>query len=174
MKQKKCKNCKEYFYPVRTTLEKYCMKSECIKVFVNIEKEKQWKKRKKIMKENLMTLSDAIKIAQVAFNAFIRKRDEHRRCISCGTYNGKMNAGHYQSVGDSPELRFHEDNVHKQCERCNTHLHGNPINYRIELINRIGVERVEFLERKDHPALKLTIAEVNEITAKYRKKIKEL
>jgi hypothetical protein len=80
-----------------------------------------------------------------------------------------MNAGHYMSVGSTPELRFNEDNVHKQCERCNSYFSGNLVNYRRELINRIGVERVEFLERKDHEPLKLTIDEIKELIKKYKK-----
>ena len=70
------------------------------------------------------------------------------------------------------ELRFHEDNVHKQCERCNTYWSGNLINYRIALVERIGVERVEFLERKDHPPLKLTTDEIKELITIYKNKAK--
>jgi hypothetical protein len=82
--------------------------------------------------------------------------------------------GHYMSVGSTPELRFNEDNVHKQCERCNTFYSGNLINYRISLIDRIGIERVEFLERKDHAPDKLTIDEIKNIALKYKKLTKKL
>jgi hypothetical protein len=78
------------------------------------------------------------------------------------------------SVGSTPELRFNEDNVHLQCERCNSFLSGNLLNYRINLIERIGVERVEFLERKDHEPSKLTIEEIQAITKKYRNKLKNI
>lgn len=43
---RKCKNCKDPFTPIRSTLEKYCSKSECIRVFVEEAKAKDWAKRK--------------------------------------------------------------------------------------------------------------------------------
>ena len=172
MRAKKCKVCKQKFEPLRP-LQVVCS-TKCGYEYTKIQKEKQWKDRKKELKEKLLTRSDYLKLAQVAFNAYIRERDKDRSCISCGTYNGKMNAGHYMSVGSTPELRFNEDNVHKQCERCNTFYSGNLINYRISLIERIGIERVEFLERKDHAPKKLTIDEIKNITLKYKKITKKL
>jgi len=172
MRAKKCKVCKEKFEPLRP-LQVVCS-TKCGCEYTKLQKEKQWKDRKKELKEKLLTRSDYLKLAQAAFNAYIRERDKDRSCISCGTYNGKMNAGHYMSVGSTPELRFNEDNVHKQCERCNTFYSGNLINYRIELINRIGEERVNLLERKDLEPLKMTIDEIKELTKKYKKLLKNL
>lgn len=40
----KCAHCKERFTPIRSTLEKYCMKPECVKVWIEVEKEKKKKK----------------------------------------------------------------------------------------------------------------------------------
>ena len=172
MRAKKCKVCKEKFEPLRP-LQVVCS-TRCGYEYTKLQKENQWKDRKKELKEKLLTRSDYLKLAQAAFNAYIRERDKDRSCISCGTYNGKMNAGHYMSVGSTPELRFNEDNVHKQCERCNTFYSGNLINYRIELINRIGEERVNLLERKDLEPLKMTIDEIKELTKKYKKLLKNL
>jgi ribosomal protein L37E len=168
---KKCKICKTKFEPLRP-LQMVCS-PKCGFEYSKQQRDKQWKERKKVIKESLTTRADHMKIAQASFNAYIRQRDKDKPCISCGTYNGKMNAGHYMSVGSTPELRFNEDNVHKQCERCNTHLSGNLVNYRISLIERIGVLRVHELERKDHPPLKLTIEEIQGIAKKYRKKLKK-
>jgi len=172
MRAKKCKVCKEKFDPLRPL--QFVCSTKCGYEYTKLQKEKQWKDRKKELKEKLLTRSDYLKLAQAAFNAYIRERDKDRSCISCGTYNGKMNAGHYMSVGSTPELRFNEDNVHKQCERCNTFYSGNLINYRIELINRIGEERVNRLERKDLEPLKMTIDEIKELTKKYKKLLKNL
>ncbi len=44
-----------------------------------------------------------------------------------------------------------------QCKRCNRHLGGNYSEYRKELVNRIGLERVEKLENDNEPR-KFTIA----------------
>lgn len=83
--------------------------------------------------------------AQTVFNAFIRKRDEGLPCISCGSYN-TAHASHFMSAGNYNYLRFNEDNVHLSCVKCNTFLHGNLIEYRKRLIQKIGQERVEYLE----------------------------
>ncbi|HDL2201950.1 TPA: recombination protein NinG, partial [Mannheimia haemolytica] len=109
------------------------------------------------------------------FNKFIRLRDKDLPCISCGRHHqGQWHAGHYKTVGGNPELRFNEDNVHRQCSVCNNHLHGNIVNYRVNLIEKIGLERVEFLERKDHPPLKLTIEQIKDLIKVYKAKCKEL
>ncbi|TCK68080.1 NinG protein, partial [Lonepinella koalarum] len=71
-------------------------------------------------------------------------------------------------------LRFNEDNCHKQCQPCNTHLSGNITEYRINLVQKIGLERVEWLERKDHKPLKLSVDEIKELIRVYKAKCKEL
>lgn len=111
--------------------------------------------------------------AQAEVNKYVRLRDAALGCISCNTHTGKMNGGHYLSVGARPELRFNVTNIHKQCERCNSYLHGNLIPYRVELIRRIGLEAVEWLEGP-HPAQKLTVDDLKEVRNTYRAKIKAL
>ena len=110
--------------------------------------------------------------AQRAFNAYIRERDKGRACISCGTQKPgiKYEAGHYRTVGAQPSLRFNEDNCHLQCAfNCNHHRSGNVVDYRIGLVERIGVERVEALE-KDQPAANWTIEDIEAIKKKYLEK----
>jgi hypothetical protein len=128
---------------------------------------------RKADKAKLKTRSQWLKEAQQAFNAWIRARDAGLGCISCGTHDGKENAGHYLSTGARPELRFEPDNVHLQCERCNTSLHGNLIPYRRALIERIGSARVEWLEGP-HVPNKPRIDDLREIRDAYRTKLKEL
>ncbi len=86
-----------------------------------------------------------LKKAAEKFNAYIRKRDEGAACISCGSNNANQ-AGHFMSSGHYPELRFNPDNVHLQCSHCNLYLHGNLLEYRKGLIQKIGKERVEKLD----------------------------
>ncbi|HDL5482293.1 TPA: recombination protein NinG, partial [Mannheimia haemolytica] len=125
--------------------------------------------------EKLKSRSAWLKDLQNIFNKFIRLRDKDLPCISCGRHHqGQWHAGHYKTVGGNPELRFNEDNVHRQCSVCNNHLHGNIVNYRVNLIEKIGLERVEFLERKDHPPLKLTIEQIKDLIKVYKAKCKEL
>ena len=77
------------------------------------------------------------------------------------------------SVGGNPELRFEELNCHKQCAPCNNHLSGNVGEYRINLINKIGLEQVEWLEGP-HELQKLTCEDLKAIELKYKKKLKAL
>ena len=171
----RCKHCKSTFTPKHFN-QKNCMETdECVGAFLSDltkANNTKWRKEKKERKEALKTRSEWMQDLQDVFNTFIRTRDKDKPCISCGTFTGKMNAGHYKSVGGSPELRFNELNVHKQCEYCNTHLSANLIEYRIGLVKRIGVDKVEFLERKDHAPLKLTVDEIKEQIKVYKEKIK--
>ncbi len=171
----RCKHCKTTFTPKHFN-QKNCMETdECVGAFLSDltkANNTKWRKEKKERSERLKTRSEWMQDLQDVFNTFIRTRDKDKPCISCGTFTGKMNAGHYKSVGGSPELRFNELNVHKQCEYCNTHLSANLIEYRIGLVKRIGVDIVEFLERKDHAPLKLTVEEIKEQIKVYKEKIK--
>lgn len=126
--------------------------------------------RKKALKTRSQHLADL----QTVFNRYIRMRDQNRPCISCGRHhNGQYHAGHFRSVGACPELRFNEDNVHKQCSVCNNHKSGNQQQYRLGLLERIGEARLEFLEAS-HPPQKLTIEEIDVLRKEYLQKIKEI
>jgi hypothetical protein len=105
-----------------------------------------WKQRKSELKKANKNASDYRNELQVIFNTWIRLRDSDEPCISCGVpLWGKFDAGHFHSVGDYPNLRYHVDNVFGQCVECNRHKRGNIHEYRINLIKRIGIERVEAL-----------------------------
>ena len=120
------------------------------------------------------SLAQVEREAQQAFNEWVRLRDADLPCVSCGRHHdGQYHAGHWRSVGANPELRFEPLNVWKQCAPCNTHLSGNLVNYRISLIQLIGLEKVEWLEGP-HEARKYTIEEIKAIKADYRAKTREL
>jgi hypothetical protein len=127
-----------------------------------------------VRKEKLKSRADHLREAQQAFNEYIRLRDAHRPCVSCGRHHeGQYHAGHYRSVGANPELRFEPLNVWKQCAPCNTHLSGNLVNYRISLLQEIGAAKVEWLEGPHEPR-KYTVEEIKTIKAEYRAKTREL
>ena len=156
-------------------LQKNCLKKdECIKAELELKKKeskKAWSKEKKERKEKLKTRTDYQNELQVIFNKWIRLRDKGNNCISCNKPPKKENAGHYRSVGGNPELRFEPLNNNLQCEYCNTYLHGNLIDYRINLIKKIGIEKVEWLEGKHEPK-KYTIDELKGLKVLYKLKIK--
>jgi hypothetical protein len=113
--------------------------------------DKAQQRRDKAKLAALKPRSHWLRQAQVAFNGWIRARDADLGCISCGTRDGKVNAGHYRSVAACPELRFEPLNVHRQCERCNTFLHGNLIHYREALKTLIWKDALEWLEGPHEP-----------------------
>ncbi len=121
------------------------------------------------MKSDLMTLSDWLKIAQQHFNTFIRNRDKDQLCISCQKPPLKKNAGHFYNANNHYNVRFDERNVHLQCEHCNTFLSGSLINYRENLINKIGIKEFEQLSLIANETRKFTIDEVKEIAEKYKR-----
>lgn len=179
MKQKTCKSCRQLFTAQKMG-QKVCCPECAIALAVSergkAEKVAQVKERKAdaVKRDKLKSRSDWAREAQTAFNAFIRARDADQPCISCGRHHqGQYHAGHYLSVGARPELRFEELNCAKQCSPCNNYLSGNAVLYRIALINKIGLEAVEWLEGPHEPK-KYTIDDLKEIKAYYRSLEKEV
>lgn len=129
----------------------------------------------RVRKEKLKGRADHLKGTQRAFNAWIRARDAGQPCISCGTTaDVQYCAGHYRTTAAAPELRFEPLNVNLQCNRnCNMGKSGNLLGYRPGLIQKIGIEAVEWLEGP-HEAKKYTVDELKAMTADYRAKTKEL
>lgn len=177
-KEYKCKVCGQPFVKTFSSTQKVCSPECAIKLARdNAQKaqERAEKKKQRERKAKLKSRSEWLKEAQSIFNKFIRLRDKDQPCISCGRYHqGQYHAGHYRSVGACPELRFCALNVHKQCAPCNDHKSGNIIEYRINLVNKIGADKVAWLERQDHEPKKYTIEDCKTIIKYYKAKIKEL
>ena len=181
-RRKRCPSCRVMFTKARDS-QAVCGEIECAIAYGKSEKGRAiagkvlaevGRREIKVRKEKLKNRADHLKDTQVAFNAWIRARDADLPCISCGRHHeGQYHAGHYRTVGANPELRFEPLNAWKQCAPCNNHLSGNLINYRISLLQRIGEEKVAWLEGP-HQAKKHTIEELKAMTADYRAKTKEL
>lgn len=142
----------------------------------------QWERREiKVRKEKLKSKGDHTRETQAIFNEWIRERDRGLACVSCDAEPGdsdlltgsRWDAGHYRSVGACPELRFEPLNVHRQCVKCNQHLSGNAVEYRIRLVQRIGAEAVAWLEGPHEPK-KYTIEDLQQIKAHYRALLRDL
>ena len=180
-KPKKCRvaTCRASFVPAKP-FQSWCS-PDCAVAIIRQRQDKQRKsfaqrerREIKVRKEKLKSRADHLKDTQQAFNAWVRARDAALPCVSCGHHHqGKYDAGHYRTVGSNPALRFEPMNCHRQCSPCNTRLSGNIVNYRIELVKRIGAEAVEWLEGP-HEAKKYTVDELKAMTADYRAKTKEL
>lgn len=181
-RRKRCPECRMMFTPARAG-QAVCGEIKCAIAHSKSEKGRAiagkaladvGRREVKVRKEKLKSRADHLKDTQVAFNAWVRARDAELPCVSCGRHHqGKYDAGHYRTVGSNPALRFEPKNCHRQCSPCNTRLSGNIVNYRIELVKRIGAEEVEWLEGP-HEAKKYTVEELKAMTADYRAKTREL
>lgn len=135
--------------------------------------EKSRIKKPRVVKE--IRLSDLKNKLQKIFNKYIRMRDKDLPCISCGQFKDNYDAGHFWSVGANSGLRYNEDNVHKQCSPgCNRYKHGNPLEYRINLVKKIGQERVQWLDDHRKDIVFYTRDEVFQMIETYKQKLKEL
>lgn len=171
-RSKSCPVCREEFTPLRP-LQKVCSPI-CAREHARAKREQQERREIRQKLNNLKTRTQWLKEAQSEFNRYIRERDRDLPCISCGRFHtGSYDAGHYRSVGAAPHLRFNEDNCHKQCVPCNQYKSGNAIEYRIRLIERIGYEAVNSLE-KNNESIRYTIEDAKRIKAEYRAKTKAL
>lgn len=188
IKPKKCKapGCGQRFNPSLST-QKVCSMA-CARAMAQDPKlqkvaakaiTKQKRQDLQERRDKLKTKGEHLREAQQAFNAYIRERDRLAgyACISSGRpldWNGNaVDAGHYRSTGAAPHLRFDENNCHAQSKHDNRYLSGNVADYRIGLIQRIGLEAVEALER-DQSVRRYTIEDLQAIKALYRQKIREL
>lgn len=184
-KQPKCKVCHKSFDP-HSSLQITC-DYKCALIWTKKQTEKRQAKklkedrqRTREIKESLKTKGQHLKEAQIAFNGYVRERDKFQPCISHDEperherrnllkVGGAYDCGHYRSVGSAPHLRFNLKNAHKQCKKCNNHLSGNVVEYRIRLIVRIGLENLEILE-SNYESKKFTIEYLKRIKRIFNKK----
>ncbi|AIR90509.1 recombination protein NinG [Pseudomonas cremoricolorata] len=187
-KPKKCRapGCGKPFHPTMST-QKVCSIA-CARAIAKDPKlqkvaakaiTKQKRQDLQERREKLKTKGEHLREAQAAFNAYIRERDRLAgyACISSGRpldWNGNaVDAGHYRSTGAAPHLRFDENNCHAQSKHDNRYLSGNVAEYRLGLIQRIGLAAVEALEADQAPR-RYTIEDLQAIKATYRQKLRDL
>ncbi|AQW68359.1 recombination protein NinG [Pseudomonas parafulva] len=187
-KPKKCRapGCGKPFHPTMTT-QRVCSPTCALAMAKDPKLQKvaakaiTKQKRQDLQerREKLKTKGEHLREAQAAFNAYIRERDRLAgyACISSGRpldWNGNaVDAGHYRSTGAAPHLRFDENNCHAQSKHDNRYLSGNVAEYRLGLIQRIGLAAVEALEADQAPR-RYTIEDLQDIKALYRQKLRDL
>lgn len=118
------------------------------------------------------------------FSKFIRLRDANWQgyisCISCSIVrplNDGMDAGHFIDAGSDKALKYNELNVNGQCRSCNYFKSGNKLEYRRNLIQKIGEKEVIKLEQAHYfktTHKKLNQLQLNAMFDFYKKKIKDL
>ncbi|WP_407214073.1 recombination protein NinG [Enterobacter hormaechei] len=188
----KCANeaCRQWFHPVRNgqiVCSYECAsaysKEQTKKARENAQRAEMKRQRQEAKKQRALQAERRLAVkplsyfrdqAQQAFNEFIRYRDRHQPCISCGRHHdGQYHAGHFRTTGANPELRFNEDNCHRQCAPCNNHLSGNLTAYQPALIAKIGQARFDAL-MGPHELPKWKRDDYIRIRDEYRAKLKAL
>lgn len=172
LKTKRCRICARDFTPI-SSMSKACSVPCALEWSRRLAAKKAARDIREA-RQKAKSRGDHLADLQDAFNAWIRLRDAGQPCISCGIRRRcGWNAGHYRSVGSTPELRFEPLNVHRQCIHCNKYLSGNLTAYRINLIEKIGLEKVEWLEGKHEP-LKLTLTQIEQMKSYYRAEVRRM
>lgn len=119
------------------------------------------------------SIPELLKLATMVFNKWIRNRDSkdgYFTDISSGDYLpiSQMDAGHFYPVSTSSALRFNEDNVHGESISKNRFDPYHLKVYRENLIKKIGLERVEWLDAHKSRTWKPTKEEMLDIIKKYK------
>ena len=157
LKQKTCKSCRQKFVPSRP-MQSACSPA-CAIATAERKREKQAqqeeaRKRKEARQrlEAAKSRADWLREAQAAVNRYVRLRDRDKGCVSCdrpATWGGQWHASHFRSVGAASAVRFNLWNIHKACSVCNHHLSGNVAGYMPRLIEKVGTEKVEWLQQQN-------------------------
>lgn len=182
-KPKTCRNpaCRDTFVPQR--LGQAVCSPKCALAIVEVQKAKEKKslaladrREFKVRKEALKSRGDHAKEAQAVINRYVRLRDAHLGCISCdkpASWGGQWHCSHFRSVGAAAHLRFNLWNMNKSCSQCNAHLSGNIMVYRPRLVEKIGAEKVEWLEC-NQDLVRHEIPYLKRLKAVFTKKAKRL
>jgi hypothetical protein len=110
-------------------------------------------------------------IADKYFAQFIRKRDEHKPCITCGSYS-KKDCGHFISRRFEA-TRYDEQNSHGQCQKCNRFEYGNQYEHGKQIDLLYGPGTSDKLLLKSKMLCKRNSNDYIEIAKFYKQKLNE-
>jgi 5-methylcytosine-specific restriction endonuclease McrA len=153
-KPKTCRVCKAKFTPFLSTT-KVCS-IDCAIVLGRATTERLEARRKLIAKREHKQALEAIKRPQEWFDEcktiaqkYARVRDADDGCISCDkgpNWWGQWHGSHFMPAGNNKAVALNLFNIHKACSECNNHKSGNLVTYQDKLIEKIGIEKVEWLK----------------------------
>ena len=95
-------------------------------------------------------------------------------CVTCGKrdHYKAMDGGHFVSRQHTAHL-LREENIHPQCKRCNKWLHGALDKYTLYMVDMYGRDFVDHLIATKTQVRKYTAAELEDIIAELRVRIKD-
>jgi len=176
LKEKVCKSstCENTYVP-RNMQHRTCSWQCAINYQREVVARRKVKENRKALKEfRDGDIPHLKKVAQQEVNKYVRLRDINECCLSCEAPPGyRQEAGHYKSSGGHASIRFHTLNIWSQCHKCNCHLSANLVPYRANLIKKIGLEKVEWLESQNQPR-KYTVEYLTKLIRVFRRKIKQI
>lgn len=123
--------------------------------------------------------TDLVKKLDRVFSLYIRLRDAMpgglTKCISCGHIKpfSSMDAGHYISRTHMA-TRFSEYNVHSECSYCNRFRADHLIDYRENLIRKIGQNMYDILLWQGKQTKKWSDFELQQLIVYYTEQVKTL
>jgi Bacteriophage Lambda NinG protein. len=182
-KPKKCKNpaCDVSFPPQRLGQAVCSPKCGLAIKDVNADKARKGladvgRKELRAAKERVKPKGQYMREAQAVINRYVRLRDTHLGCVSCdkpASWGGQWHCSHFRSVGAAAHLRFNLWNMNKSCSACNNFLSGNISGYRPKLIEKIGQDKVDWLER-NQDVTRHDIPYLKRLKAVFAKKVKRI
>jgi predicted DNA-binding protein YlxM (UPF0122 family) len=177
-KQKRCKECGEYFDIMRPL--QFLCKPACAIAYTRKQAEKKeqkdWKERKKVLKENTKKKPEYEHDLEVEVNHIVRLIDKGHECISSGRSKYIPNAGHYFSVGSSPSIRFNLLNIFNQSVSDNMYKGGQPREFMEGIKKTFGEEVANEVAqlKATYPEIKLSIPEIRETIKVARQCVRDL
>jgi hypothetical protein len=154
----------------RTTIDpKHCTAPGCVKQFIPLRPMQNVcgpvcarkkvaaarmaeKASDKARKEKLKSITDWEHECKAIVQKIARLRDRADGCISCHMgpdYRGQWHGSHFRPAGNHSAVELHLWNIHKACAQCNKYKGGNIAGYRPRLIEKIGADKVAWLEAQN-------------------------
>lgn len=190
----KAPSCSDRFEPQYNSMQPTCGKIPCAIEYaesrrgqddIRKARNREVRQAKREIRENSLSWWKTVNHSDASRNGgnvpywlhrwITKVRDKDKPCIMCGATEprgGQWHACHFRSRGAANHLRFEPDNIHKGCAHCNTYTTGDTASkYRANLIERIGLDRVEALETNNETH-HWTIDECRAIRDDYKQRCK--
>lgn len=156
---KVCKTCRQRFHadpPGAIVCSEPCSLTYAVSARGKSEKKRLIKERRadSVKREQQKRPSKHEAECRAIVQKMARIRDRNDGCISChmgADYSGRWHGSHFRPAGNNAAVQFHLWNIHKACAQCNLFKGGNLGAYRPRLVEKIGAERVAWLESQNQP-----------------------